>query len=414
MQVIRRGDRGYAVVEIRAILIRLGLLSDPTPYDPDAVYDAVVERAVRAFQQDRGLHVTGYVNDETWRGLDAARWTLGSRILAHEQPEPLVGDDVRELQERLLELGYDVGRADGIFGRRTASAVGCFQREVGLVADGSCGPRTFAALRRLGRKVVGGRPNLLREAERFRAAGSALADRRIVIDPGHGGRDPGVCVADASCQYAEADIVFDLAARLAAQLAASAGMRVHLTRGPSPSGELSDADRAALANELGADLLISIHLDGHPNPDASGAATYYFGRNDGSGVTSTIGERLAALLQRQVVDQTGLRDCGSHAKAWDLLRLTRMPAIRAELGYLTSPDDRRRLVDPVFRDRLVSAVVAAVNRMYSVVEAVVSALDIEPGRADASPLSRSGDPSLALASAAVAEARPVAEPAPIA
>ena len=240
MQVIRRGDRGPAVVEIRAILTTLGLLSDPDT-DPDAVFDGPAEQAVRAFQQSGGLTVTGDVNEETWRALDAARWTLGSRVLAHEQPEPLFGDDVRQLQERLLELGYDIGRADSIFGRRTAAALASFQREVGLVADGVCGPQTMAALHRLGRKVVGGRPNLLRETVRFHAAGPALVDKRIVIDPGHGGGDPGISVPDGLLRWTEADIAYDLAARLEGRLAA-AGMRVHLTRGPAPSDQLTEAE----------------------------------------------------------------------------------------------------------------------------------------------------------------------------
>src|SRR5262245_41415460 len=209
MQVIRRGDRGPAVVEIRAILTTLGLLDDART-DPDAVLDGHVEQAVRAFQQAGGLSVTGDVNEETWRALDAARWTLGSRVLAYEQPEPLFGDDVRQLQERLLELGYDLGRADSIFGRRTAAALASFQREVGLVADGVCGPQTVAALHRLGRKVIGGRPNLLRETERFHAAGPALVDKRIVIDPGHGGGDSGVSVPERELQWPEPAIAQDL------------------------------------------------------------------------------------------------------------------------------------------------------------------------------------------------------------
>src|SRR4029450_13240695 len=126
---------GPAVVEIRAILTTLGLLSDPDT-DPDAVFDAPAEQAVRAFQQAGGLTVTGDVNEETWRALDASRWTLGSRVLAHEQPEPTFGEDVRQLQERLLELGYDLGRPDSIFGRRTAAALANFQREGGLVGGG--------------------------------------------------------------------------------------------------------------------------------------------------------------------------------------------------------------------------------------------------------------------------------------
>src|SRR5262249_56580553 len=125
-----------------------------------------------------------------------------------------------------------------------------------------------------------------------------------------------------------------------------------------------DADRALLANELGADLLISIHLDGHANPASSGVATYHYGQYGEGGVTSTLGERLAALVQREIVVRTGMRDCRVHAKTWDLLRLSRMPAVRVEVGYLTSRDDRDRLIDPLFRDAIVAAIVAAVRRMY--------------------------------------------------
>lgn len=48
--------------------------------------------------------------------------------------------------------------------------------------------------------------------------------------------------------------------------------------------------------------------------------------------------------------------------------MTRMPAVRVDVGYLTSPEDRRRLVDPRFRDQVVEAVVASVQRMYFPVE----------------------------------------------
>jgi N-acetylmuramoyl-L-alanine amidase len=77
-----------------------------------------------------------------------------------------------------------------------------------------------------------------------------------------------------------------------------------------------------------------------------------------------VGERLAGLVQREIVARTGMRNCQTHAKTWELLRLTRMPAVRVDVGYLTSPLDRERLIDPRFRDNVVDAVVAAVQRMY--------------------------------------------------
>ncbi|MFI5913897.1 N-acetylmuramoyl-L-alanine amidase [Dactylosporangium sp. NPDC051541] len=379
MRAIRRGARGAAVAEIRGILVVLELLdellpSDPSAHDPE--YDAAVEHAVRAFQQSRGLTVDGEVGDETWRALDAARWRLGQRALFHTVGDPYVGDDVRQLQERLLEMGYNPGRADGIYGSRTATAVGQFQREVGLRSDGECGPATIGALRRLGRKVIGGRPQLLREAEAFRASGPTLLGKRIVIDPGHGGPDTGNVVPDGPLRWVEADLVYDLAARLEGRLAA-AGMRVNLTRGPHPTGPVSDRDRVHIANELGADLLISIHIDGHSTPLADGVATYHYGSV--SGPTSVVGERLAGLVQREIVVRTGLRDCHAHPKTWELLRLTKMPAVRVDVGYLTSPSDRQQLIDPAFRDRVVEAIMAAVQRMYLPVEA-----DVPTGSIDVS------------------------------
>jgi N-acetylmuramoyl-L-alanine amidase len=388
MRAIRRGARGAAVVEIFGIVSALGLLTDaahepptdpgPGPRPDPAEFDARLEHAIRTFQQSRGLSADGIVGDETWRALDAARWRLGQRTLFHAVAEPMFGDDVHQLQERLLEMGYDVGRTDGLYGGRTARAVAQFQREVGLRSDGECGPETIGALGRLGRKVVGGRPQLLRETAAFRAAGPALVGKRIVIDPGHGGPDPGIVAPHGPLRWTEADLAFDLASRLEGRLAA-AGMRVHLTRGPHPQRWLTNAERAGLANELGADLLISIHLDGHANPDADGVATYHYGST--SGVTSTVGERLAALVQREIVVRTGLRDCRTHAKTWDLLRLTSMPAVRVDLGYLTSPADQRRLVDPRFRDQAIEAMMAAVQRMYLPIEA-----DVATGSFDVSQL----------------------------
>jgi N-acetylmuramoyl-L-alanine amidase len=385
MRTIRRGDTGPAVTEIRQILVVLGLLPDDPlavaagqPGEPEVCFDEPVVQAVRAFQQSRGLSADGLVSEETWRALEAARWRLGARTLFHSVPDPLVGEDVRTLQERLLEMGYDVGRADAIYGARTARALAQFQREVGLVPDGSCGPQTLHALRRLGRKVVGGRPQWLRESERLRRAGPALVGKRVVIDPGHGGTDPGVVISDRRLRWTEAELSWDLASRLEGRLTA-AGVRVHLTRGPRLATPMVDTARAELANELGADLFGSRHIDRHPNPAANGVAAYYYGI--ASGVTSTVGERLAGLVQREIVARTGMRDCRVHAKSWDLLRLTKMPAVRVDIGYLTSPTDRERLVDPRFRDTAVDAVLAAVQRMYYPVES-----DVPTGSIDVSTL----------------------------
>jgi N-acetylmuramoyl-L-alanine amidase len=77
-----------------------------------------------------------------------------------------------------------------------------------------------------------------------------------------------------------------------------------------------------------------------------------------------VGERLASLVQREVVARTGLTDCRWHPKTWTLLRLTQMPAVRVELGHLTNADDAARLADDTVRDAVAEALLVAVQRLY--------------------------------------------------
>jgi N-acetylmuramoyl-L-alanine amidase len=353
MDVLRPGATGSAVAEVRRMLATLGLL-DNTDATTAETFDVPTELAVRHFQQRRGISVDGAVGAETYAALTGAHWRLGDRVLAHTPVQVLSGDDVSALQVQLLELGYNVNRTDGVFGATTADGLRAFQREYGLVPDGVCGPRTLRALRQLGRRVVGGRPQLLRDLDAVAASGPRLLGKRIVIDPGHGGDDDGV-VHDG---IAEADLVWDLASRLEGRLTAL-GVTTWLTRGPG-NGK-TDEQRAALANDVSADLVLSLHIDGFSSPKANGLAAYYYGGHETS---STIGERLADLVQRELVARTGMLDARTHAKAWALLRLTRMPTVRVELGYLTSPVDRARLVDRAFRDTAAEGLLVAIQRLY--------------------------------------------------
>lgn len=354
MQLLRRGDTGPAIAEIRSILGTLDLLP-PLGHGQAAVFDAPTERAVRAFQQRRGLITDGIVGPATYQALFGAKHQLGSRPLTFLVSQPLTGDDVFALQERLLELGYDAGRQDGVFGRQTEHALRGFQRDYGMAVDGMCGPSTIRALRQLARKVQGGRPVLLREQERVRTAGPLLRGKRIVIDPGHGGTDRGINIDGV----AEADLSWDLARRLEGRMAAT-GMEALLSRGPQSCP--SEGERAGFANSANADLFLSLHTDANPSPMARGVSTYHFGT--GNGTTSTLGEALAGFIQREVAARTGMLDCRTHPKTWDILRLTRCPAVRVEVGYLTNPDDRRRLLDPAFRDIVAEGVLIAVKRLY--------------------------------------------------
>lgn len=348
--LIRRGHRGAAAADVQNRLIALGFAV--APEERGGAFGPGTEAAVREFQQRRGLMVDGLVGPETWRELVEASWRLGDRTLYLRSPS-MRGDDVRQLQERLSALGFDLGRVDGIFGPRTAAAVREFQANYGLPADGIVGDATLRALAGLPHLAGDVPVAAVREREALLRFRPTIAGLRVVIDPGHGGEDRGVV---GPTDVSEDVVCLGIARRLEALLAA-AGARVFLTR--EEDAGPPDANRAALANQLRADIYLAIHAAGAEDPRACGAAAYYFGHER---FRSEAGMRLAELLLEEVC-ALGLTDGRAHPKTFGVLRETRMPAVQIEPGYLTNPEDERLLADPGFQGRLAAAMAAALRRL---------------------------------------------------
>jgi len=361
MQMLRLGDRGAAVAEVRAALVELGHL--PTR-DNEPIFDSSVDHAVRAFQQHRGLIVDGLVGSATYRALKEASYKLGARTLIYQLTAPMSGDDVMTLQTRMMELGYNTGRPDGVFGAQTDVALRSFQRECGVTSDGICGPATLRALGYLARMASGGSPQRIREEEAVRLSGPQLRGKRIVIDPACGGDEHGILarsygVTGEGAALTEAEVVWDLACLVEGRLAAT-GVETFLSRPRHANPPASE--RAAFANSCGADLLISLHADANVSPRARGVASFHFGSADGA--SSTIGEMLGGYVLREIVARTGMQNCRNHGRTWDLLRLTKMPAVHLELGYLSNAGDSALLAQSRMRDSIAEAIVVAVKRLY--------------------------------------------------
>lgn len=308
---------------------------------------ALSESEIRSFQQGRGLSVTGIVDEVTARALEEAQWKLGDRSLNLQEPPLMHGDDVAALQARLTEMGFDCGRVDGIYGPRTELAVKDFQKSVGATVDGKCGPATIIALIRLTKIVSGGAPALMRESANQKNRGPALANKTIVLNPD--GDD---------------SLVYDVAVRTEGRLLAL-GASVFLTRGATNNP--SEKERIAFSNNSSADLMISLHEDSYKNENAHGIATYFYG-SDVHGVHSIVGERFASLVQREICARTDFANCRTHAMTWDLLRLTKAPAVHIDLGYKTNPGDIGRMSRPDFRDVIAEALVIAIQRLYLAAE----------------------------------------------
>jgi N-acetylmuramoyl-L-alanine amidase len=345
------GDRSTAIELISNTLLRLGFITTPSD-----IFDEKLTQGIKAFQQERGLTATGVINEITARSLEEARFKLGDRVLSLNSASIMRGDDVSNLQDRLIQMGFNCGKVDGIFGANTERAVKEFQKSVGITSDGKCGPATLISLMRLVKTVSGGAPNQLRESVKHSVRSPALANKVIVIDPSWGGEFTG----ESANGVVESEIVFDLAQRLEGRLIAL-GVNVVLTR--SANNSPLEIDRIKVANSVNADLVIALKVDSYKNENANGVATYFYGRDD-KGVRSVVGERFANLIQREICARTDLLNCQTHAKSWDLLRLTIAPTVRIDLGYLSSPYDAKRLATAAFRDQLAEAMIVAIQRLY--------------------------------------------------
>lgn len=347
MKLIRRGDEGGRVADVQHRLVLAGF---PIPEAEHGSFGDGTENAVRTFQQARGLIVDGIVGVNTWRDLVEASWSLGDRQIYLRSPH-MRGDDVRALQDHLNTLGFNAGRVDGTFGPQTLQGLQEFQRNYGLPADGVVGTETVRAFEGLPRLAGDTPSSVVRERMTLRSRRTGLAGLRVVLDPGHGGIDPGY-VGPAGAQ--ECDVAFELARHVEAALGV-AGALPFLTRARDAGPD--QHTRAILANTLEADVFLSVHLAGGETL-ASGASAYFFG-HDRFG--SAAGQDLAELLLEEVC-ALGFVDGRAHPKTYPELRDTRMTAVILEVAHITNPDEEKRASDPAFQRTFADAVVRGIRR----------------------------------------------------
>lgn len=217
--------------------------------------------------------------------------------------------------------------------------------------------------------------------------------RTVVVDAGHGGRDPGAIGATG---VREKDVVLDAALQLRTALESRGRYRVALTRDADRYVELEDRVRFARAQH--ADLFISIHADSHANREASGASVYTLserGANRAQGIMSSqnwsldLGDApqegvardiLIDLAQRETTNRSAqfartlIPSLGSvspllrntHRSAgFFVLLAPDVPAVLIETGFLSNPTDERRLSDPRAREAMAEAMAQAVDTYFA-------------------------------------------------
>ena len=211
----------------------------------------------------------------------------------------------------------------------------------------------------------------------------------VVIDAGHGGRDPGA--RSVSGEVAEKDLTLALARELRDDLVKRGRVRVAMTR--DDDRYLTLEDRAAVARRLNAGIFVSLHMDSAPNPLARGASIYSLSdvasdeeaarfaaaQNRGAAADVPNGSAralLSDLAMQDQMDQSAAfatrvvgRSAGRFAlrpephrfAAFHVLRRAGTPAILFEAGYISNADDELLLRDPAHRSAIALALAQAIE-----------------------------------------------------
>lgn len=231
------------------------------------------------------------------------------------------------------------------------------------------------------KKIIAGKGKKDSAAGRTKPQGTvkqaALGTRRIVIDPGHGGKDPGTCSPGG---LKEKDIVLDVALRVAKILREKQGYEVILTRDRDVFIPLEE--RTAIANAKEADLFLSIHVNAAPNHDVKGIETFVLDLTNNKDSMRLAAMENAASVKQVSALQSILQDLMQNSKINESLKLAglvqeemvtglnkkytpvvnhgvkkapfvvligaQMPAILTEIAFMSNPEEEKRLKDAVY------------------------------------------------------------------
>jgi N-acetylmuramoyl-L-alanine amidase len=193
-----------------------------------------------------------------------------------------------------------------------------------------------------------------------------LRDKVIVLDPGHasvqpgGGLDPGAI--GLRLKLKEKDVNLSVALKIK-KLLEEAGAKVVMTH--TGRTELTLAQRAGIANNLQADIFVSIHADSG-KPGIAGHTTYYYAPvwNSILGAQRYERQKLATLVQRELVKSGGRRDVGVREENYAVLRETKVPSILVETAFLSDKEEEILLSQDWYRQKLAEGITNGIKAYF--------------------------------------------------
>ena len=290
-----------------------------------------------------------------------------------------------EIEDKLFQLSSEVVNENGVYYLPTQS----FFRIIQNLSDFSSVKYTNNEIRftsiSADKKIVKKNVDLRSEKEKWEF-------KTIVIDAGHGGKDPGAVGYRGT---KEKDIALDVAKRLEKKLSKNMNVKIIMTRDEDVFLRLSE--RTKIANESNGNLFISIHTNAAEDRRASGFETFLIGPNKNEAavrvaarenavlelegttgkkltnedlIQATIAqsafasksEQFASMVQKEIKKRVQSRDRGVKQAGFYVLMGASMPNVLVELGFISNPSEEKKLRSPQYRDQLATAIYRAVEQ----------------------------------------------------
>ena len=289
-----------------------------------------------------------------------------------------------EIEDNLFQLSSEAVNENGVYYLPTESFFGIIQNLSDSSIKYTNNEIRFTSIF-ADKKIVKKNVDLRSEKEKWEF-------KTIVIDAGHGGKDPGAVGYRGT---KEKDIALDVAKRLEKKLSKNMNVKIIMTRDEDVFLRLSE--RTKIANESNGNLFISIHTNAAEDRRASGFETFLIGPNKNEAavrvaarenavlelegtsdkkltnedlIQATIAqsafasksEQFASMVQKEIKKRVQSRDRGVKQAGFYVLMGASMPNVLVELGFISNPSEEKKLRSPQYRDQLATAIYRAVEQ----------------------------------------------------
>ncbi|MCJ7727297.1 MAG: peptidoglycan-binding protein [Actinobacteria bacterium] len=354
MEIIRRNSSGEKVTDLQRRLKLLGYNLGVT--DIDGIFGIETENAVRKFQQDRGLLVTGIIDQETWQELVDAGYKIDERMLYLKHP-PFRGDDVRTLQLWLKTLGFYPYNENGIFCERTNKALIEFQKNMNIADDGIVGEETLQHLKSLQRIIVSKKTSnfpIIRNLDKRKE----LRENKIILDYSENIED----IRSSKKYINEKIYICKSIVNFCRDILSKNGIGTLLSISDDKKQNVFLYDRIEYANKSDADLLISVDLNYSADQNANGCSCFYF---KGLKSYSIPGYKIANLIQDKITSNLKVLDCRVHGANYAILKSTNMTSVLIEPAFISNYRERERLKKSSYHMKISESIVKAILEYLS-------------------------------------------------